>query len=295
MAATYENNEKLGRIKKGDFIMNVGIRILVENTTPIPGLLGEYGFAALINVDDQAFLFDTGSGQALLANASNMGLNLADVPNLVISHGHFDHTGAVLSFLQTGTGKTVYCHSAVFTQRYAVAGEFKREISALCTQDQILDTGAKLIFTDSFTEIYPGVFLTGTVPRRTEFEDVGGNFMAEQNGNLVKDELQDDIAMVVNHPDGLIIISGCAHAGLINILDYAREKTGQQKVRAFIGGTHLISASPERLAKTVDYLKKQTVEQLIPCHCTGFPAAAYLSQALGSTVIKGETGMFFQY
>ncbi|HHW61158.1 MAG TPA: MBL fold metallo-hydrolase [Syntrophomonadaceae bacterium] len=275
--------------------MDVDISILVENTTPIPGLIGEYGFSALVKVNEQAFLFDTGSGKALFSNAAQMGIRLDEVDDLVISHGHFDHTGAVLSFLQTASGKTVYCHPHTFTRRYSLAGQSRREISALFTREQVQQAGARLVLIEQFTAIHPGVYLTGTVPRQNSFEQLENHFFAEIDGELVLDQLKDDMAMVIDHPEGLIIISGCAHAGMVNIIDYARQQTGRNKVQAFIGGTHLLAASDERLQQTISYLQDQTVQQLVLCHCTGFHATSTLYQALDQQVIKGETGMNLKY
>ena len=275
--------------------MNVSVTILVENTTPIPGFRGEYGFAALITVDDKQIMFDTGSEDALIKNAAAGGIDLAQINDLVISHGHFDHTGAVLAFLDTGGDKQVFAHAGIFVPRYAVWGDFRKAIGVPFAPADLDRKGAKFIITNDFTEIYPGVFVTGQIPRKTAYEDVGGSFYVEVGDRLVEDLLYDDMSMVINHPEGLIIISGCAHAGIINTIEHARQQTGQKKVRAFIGGTHLAGASEERMNETIKALKEYDIEQIIPCHCTGFEATMKLRNALGERVIKGETAMRFTY
>lgn len=275
--------------------MEVDITILVENATAMPGFRGEYGFSALVKVGEKVVLFDTGSGHALLKNAAAAGVDLAKIQDLVISHGHYDHTGAVVPFIKTGNHKRIYAHSNVFTRRYSGSGWLRREIGADFTAGDLASLGAEVIFTDEFCEISPGIFVTGSVPRQTEFEDVGGDFWTHSAGNLVPDDLPDDMALIINHPLGLIIISGCAHAGIINTIEYARLKTGQPKILAFIGGTHLISASDSRLAKTVAALRDLDVQHLIVCHCTGFRAAAILFNELGSRVVRGKTGMQFHF
>lgn len=274
--------------------MDVKITILVENTTPIPSFVGEYGFAALVSIDDKRFLFDTGSAGAVFTNAKILGIDLQAIDRLIISHGHFDHTGGVVPFLQMGK-KKVYAQKEVFTKRYVVNGASKKDISALFQRSDIEQYGAELSLIDQFTEINEGIYLTGAVPRLNDFEDVGGAFMAEENGQLVGDLLPDDMSMVINHTEGLIIISGCAHAGIINIIDYARKQTGQERVQAFIGGTHLLKASDERMTKTIDALKEYNIGKIIPCHCTGFYASARLYNELGPKVVKGETSMRFQF
>jgi len=275
--------------------LKVSVTILVENTTPLPGFQGEYGFAALVAVDEKKILFDTGSADALMKNAAAGGIDLSQINDLVISHGHFDHTGAVIPFLQTARNKRVYAHAGIFIPRYVVLGEYKRAIGVPFPSQEISSNDAEFIITNEFTEICSGVFVTGEIPRNTNYEDVGGHFYVAVGERMVPDVIYDDMSMVINHPEGLIVISGCAHAGIINTINYARRKTGQKKVRAYIGGTHLAGATEERLTRTIAALKELDVEQVIACHCTGFDAMVRLRNALGDKVIKGETAMNFQF
>lgn len=274
--------------------MEVGISILVENTTPSPSLIGEYGFAALITVDSRKILFDTGSSDALFKNSSVLGVRLEEVESLVLSHGHYDHTGAVIPLLRDYGSKRIYCHPGIFAKR-PMPGNREKNIGCVFTRQEALDAGAEFVFTNDFSEIYPGVFISGEIPRITDFEDVGGNFEIEAEGKLIKDRLIDDMALIINHPEGLIIVSGCGHSGIINIIKHARQKTGRTELLAFIGGTHLINASRERMSKTVAALKLCNIKNLVVSHCTGFYSAAMLYNELGSKVIKGETGMTFKF
>jgi len=275
--------------------VNVKINVLVENNTPVSSLVGEYGFAAQILIDEKNILFDTGSKDALFTNSSAMGVNLADVDEMVISHGHYDHTGAVLPFLKKYGGRKIYAHSSIFRRRLTSRRDGNIfEIGCLFGYQEALDAGAEFIFTDEFTEIHPGVYLTGEIPRLTEYEDVGGNFVYECDGQLVKDMLPDDMAMVIDHPDGLIIVSGCSHSGMINTIEHCRNKTGRDKILAYVGGTHLINASQERIDKTIEAIRSYDVQKLIVGHCTGFYAAAALySQLGGQKVIKMDTGLSY--
>lgn len=275
--------------------MNAEVLILVENTVPIPGFIGEYGFSALVTVDDKKFLFDTGSGEALIINASRRNIDLAQVNELVISHGHFDHTGAVLAFLDTAAKKRIYGHSKMFIPRYLVMGDYKQGIGIPFKVQELESRNAEIIYTDEFTEIYPNVFLTGEVPRTTDYEDVGGSFWVESENTMVPDLIADDMAMVITHPEGLIIISGCAHAGIINTIEYAIQKTGESKILAFIGGTHLMTASEERMTRTIAALQEYDIQKIVACHCTGFNAMVTLRNKLGERVVKGETAMSFKF
>lgn len=276
--------------------MKTAVTILVENTTPVPALVGEYGFSALIEVDDHTILFDTGSAQALFHNAPQLGIDLNKVDALVISHGHFDHTGGLLSYLKQYGPRPVYAHSGIFVSRPLPLGKNNyKDIGCGFSQDDLLKAGAKLHLQDEFSAIFPGVYISGAIPRNSTFEDTGGKFKMVVNGETQDDPLIDDNALIIDHPEGLIIISGCAHAGVINIIEHARRQTGKSQVLAFIGGTHLITASPQRLDQTIAALDSFAIPKIIVSHCTGFYAAARLYNALGARVVKGETGMKFEF
>lgn len=271
--------------------MDVEVTILVENTTPSPKITGEYGLAVLVSVDDCKILLDTGSDSALLANAPAMGIKLEEIEDVVISHGHFDHTGGMLSLLNEHGVKRVYAHPDAFLPKLLPLKNGKlKNIGSVFNIRQLDDAGVKLIFTEGFTEILAGVFVTGQIPRVTDYEDTGINSKTEVDGELHDDTLNDDMALVINHPQGLIIISGCAHSGMINTIDYALQKTGQKKVLAYIGGTHLITASKSRIDKTIEALKTYNIERIIVGHCTGFNACAAMYNQLGSVVVKGDAG-----
>lgn len=276
--------------------MDISITILVENTTPVPGIQGEYGFSALVKIDQREILFDTGSAGAIFTNARSLGIELEKISDVVISHGHFDHTGAMQGLMQMGGVERVYAHPDVFSHRLLPLNNGQtRDIGSRFDRRQVEEAGAEMVFIEEFTQIYPGVNLTGQVPRLTPYENTGGNFKVEVDGEFLDDELRDDMAMVLEHQDGLIIISGCAHAGIINTIEYAIKMTGQKRVLAFIGGTHLMTAGPERMKKTIEALRQLQPSHLIVSHCTGFTASARLYQELGSIVAKGDAGMVFKF
>lgn len=277
--------------------MNTTINVLVENTTPSAALIGEYGFSAQLLVGNHNILFDTGSKDALFINSTALGIDLAQVEEIVISHGHFDHTGAVMPFLNKYGGRKIYAHSGIFPHRLVSRpGGQVIDIGCKFAYKEAVDVGAEFVFTNTFTEIHPGIYLTGEIPRTTNYEDVGGDFVIERDGQLHKDLLPDDMAMVIDHPEGLVIISGCSHSGMINTLEYCRQKTGRSKVLAYVGGTHLINASQERLENTIEAVRRYEVQKLIVGHCTGFYAAAKLYSQLGpQRVIKMDTGLRWNF
>lgn len=272
--------------------MKVQIRVLVENTTPHMPLLGEYGWSALVSVDDHNILFDTGSDQALFINSQHLHIPLNEVHDLVISHGHIDHTGVVMPFLRHTQTCRITAHPGIFATRYAVFSTERRlNISCPFTEQEAIAAGASFNYTQEFGQVLPGVYVTGEIPRVTSFEDVGGNFEVETPDGLKSDLIPDDMAMVIDHPEGLIIISGCAHSGVVNTLEYVRQMLPDRPIQAYIGGMHLLNASSQRLANTIAYFKKHPVERILVGHCTGFYAEAGLYNALERKVVKVAAGM----
>jgi 7,8-dihydropterin-6-yl-methyl-4-(beta-D-ribofuranosyl)aminobenzene 5'-phosphate synthase len=253
------------------------ITILCENTVgPVSGTLGEHGFAALVESEGGRILFDTGTGETLLRNATRMNKDLHRVDTVVLSHGHFDHTGGLLPLLRNCGGKDVYAHPAVFSRRYRVkdTGE-SIPVGIPCDEAFLRGMGARFDLDERFREISPDVFLTGEVPRRTPFEKGDRGMFRDPEGHEA-DLLEDDQSLVIRSPKGLVLLLGCCHSGVVNTVEHAREKTGEDRVYALIGGTHLGFCSPEQTEETVRALRTFGIARICVGHCTGFAASARL-------------------
>ncbi len=249
------------------------ITVLVENTATGRGLLGEHGLSYLIEVDEFRLLFDTGQGLTLRHNAKALGISLQNLNAIALSHGHYDHTGglAVLDFLPE---TDLFLHPDALKFKYSPRGE----IGCPVKDKETLKTRVRrLVWTENPTEIIPGVSLTGVIPRHHPLEDTGGGFWQNPTGTLA-DSLLDDQALFLETPLGLAVVLGCAHAGVINTLDYIAHLTGQQKIYAVIGGMHLLHATSDRLQATLEALAKYDVQLLGANHCTGMAATAFLWQ-----------------
>lgn len=262
--------------------MSVRVTILCDNSVgPMSGTMGEHGFAALVEMAGMApVLFDTGQGFTLLHNAGKMGKDLAQVEKVVLSHGHFDHTGGLLPLLRECGSKEVYAHSGVFTQRHRVkdTGECY-PIGIPCDRETLESSGAVFNLGDSFREIQPGVMLTGEVPRVTPFETGDSGLYCDCSGQE-PDATPDDQSLVLETEKGLVVLLGCCHAGLVNTVEHIAYITGRRDIHAVIGGSHLGFCSREQFDRTVEVIRGLGIKKLALSHCTGFAAAARLSREM---------------
>jgi len=262
--------------------MSIRITILCDNSVgPISGTLGEHGFAALIEQERcEPILFDTGQGFTLLHNAARMKKDLSTVRKVVISHGHYDHAGGLMPLLKDYGEMEVFAHDGIFASRYRVKDTGECYPIGMPFEKSVYeDAGATFNLSNAFSEISPGIMLTGEVPRVTDFEKGDQGLYCDCSGQEL-DSTPDDQSLLIETEKGLVILLGCCHAGLVNTLEHIAYQCGRRDIYAIIGGTHLGFCGQEQLEKSIDVLKKVGIRKLAVSHCTGFAASARLSREL---------------
>lgn len=258
----------------------VTVTVLVDNMAGGGPLLGEWGAAFLVETDKEQILFDTGGGLVLLGNARALDVNLSKTKAIVISHEHGDHTSGLDSALNASGRVDLYIHPAGFDTRYWKDGVRAEPHTLLISRQQLMQRVRNLVETKGPTNVGEGLTVTGQIPRVRDFEDTGLSQYAFLDEKLATpDPVLDDQAVFFRVPEGVVIVLGCGHAGLVNTMAYVSELTGEKRIYAVIGGTHLISASPDRLKKTVEALREYDVQKILLSHCTGVRAFAELANA----------------
>lgn len=272
---------------------SVRITVLCENTAGVPlGVKGEWGLALLVETRGKKILLDTGQSASLLSNARALGIDLGQIDALVLSHGHYDHTGGLLALLEHRGKTPVYAHRELFAAHYAqrtspvyIGVPFKKE--------ELEKAGGEFIFIDAPLELAPGVWVSGGVPRKTTFGEGDGRLCCPSGGGYANDDIPDDMSLYCVTPRGVVIILGCAHAGLVNIVDHARVVTGIDRIYGIIGGTHLGPVPKEQQESAIALLKELDLSFLAANHCTGLPLMAKLKSIFGDRFHFAPVGASF--
>jgi 7,8-dihydropterin-6-yl-methyl-4-(beta-D-ribofuranosyl)aminobenzene 5'-phosphate synthase len=236
------------------------------------GFGSEHGLSFLVEKDQKKILFDTGASDLYIKSALKMGIGLQDLDSIVLSHGHWDH-GNGLGYLK---GNALICHPGCFVKRYRKSG---KEYVGLALTEKEVETKFDLNTSRQPVCLSEHLWFLGEIPRQNNYEAQSTKYMLEDGTD---DFIMDDSGLAVITDTGLVVISGCAHAGICNMIEHARRVTGVSVVAAVVGGFHLREVH-NQTRRTITCLRDLGVKQVIPSHCTFDPALAVLHREFGSS------------
>lgn len=279
--------------------METRITIVCDNSISRSGFVGEHGFACLIERGNRKYLFDTGPGMSLAMNLKTLNMGLNGLDRVFISHGHYDHTGGLPWVVQQAHRTEVVAHPAIFCRHMIMDSQERdkppRYIGCPASQEELERSGAVFTFMDRTREAAPGIwFLTGI--ERDPGKVPKDNRLVLSEGNRIgPDPMEDDASLLIGTDGPPVLILGCAHAGVLNILDHVRGKMGIKRLRAILGGTHLMFYGPEDLSRAIDEFEGFSIDRVGVCHCTGFQAAVELSNRFGNRFAAASAGSVFSF
>jgi 7,8-dihydropterin-6-yl-methyl-4-(beta-D-ribofuranosyl)aminobenzene 5'-phosphate synthase len=274
------------------------LKVTILSTMLADEGIGEWGFAALVEADGKKILFDTGARpNTVLENAKELKIDLSGVQEVILSHFHDDHTTGLMT-LRRELSKSnpaalsrVHVGKGIFLERRG-----RDQNSMIAMKKDYEASGGKFIVHDKPEEILPGVWLTGPIPRVYPEKNYPAGVEVATGEGWAEDNLPEDQSLVFNTSQGLVLLAGCGHAGIINTLEYARKFIRPAPVDAAIGGFHLYNAKDEQLNWTADKLKEFQIAQILGAHCTGIESVYRLRQRLGLSrhnCVVGTVGATF--
>ncbi len=275
--------------------MTVKIRVLVDNNASF-SYRSEHGFSAHLEIHTEKILFDMGSGEAIFQNSKKMGISLENLDKIVISHGHYDHTGSLDRILQMNPQAILVAHPEIVTTHISFKdpenpryiGIDEKSIQRI----KSLQENRKCWLERPLLATHYG--FTGAIPRLVPFEDTGGSFYRDFQKKEV-DLIPDESAMWINTDDGLVVLTGCCHSGFINTCEYVKTLNPKKKIVAVVGGLHLINASKERLEQTVDYIRKEGILKVAACHCSGEDSVKLMRKKLPGIITTCAVGRCYRF
>ena len=281
------------------FASSVRVIVLSTMLSDTEGV-GEWGFGALVETDGLRILFDTGKfPRTVLRNSRELGVDLSSVEEVILSHNHNDHTGGLVTLrreLSKSNPKALskaHVGRGIFWER----PDDEPEESALTVRKEYQELGGTFVEHAGPVQIHPGMWLTGPVPRVHPERNWSDVSKVRGPEGLVEDTVPEDQSLVIETDSGLVVISGCGHAGIINTLEYARKTVKEAPIHAALGGFHLFRASPEHLLWTGTKLREMGLENFLGAHCTGIEAVFRLRESAGldrDHCLVGAVGASFE-
>lgn len=276
--------------------MSVKITTLIENKQDKNGILiNEHGLSLYIEFEDKKILFDTGKSGDFIDNAEKLNKDINDLDYVILSHGHYDHSGGFVRLAnESNKNFKLIVGKGFFDEKYKLGEEGYKFNGNPFREEFIKENNIALEYVDEdILEINDSIMVFSNFEESNDFESSNGKFFVKKNEGYVVDDFSDEIALGLKYEKGLVVILGCSHVGVINILNTIIKRTGMD-IYCVIGGSHLVEADDLRLTKTIEFLKENNISLLKLSHCTGQKAINKLKNEFRSEFLYNNTGNFIE-
>lgn len=271
------------------------IQFLIENKTENNRCVAEHGLSIYIEAQGHKILFDAGASDRLIENARALGIDLSRINEVIISHGHYDHTGGVPAFCKKNQKAKIYIHQDAFAPFFGMKnGTMETRTSGIrWTAEEKAEIEPRLYLTNRLHWIDENIMVSGTVPDRPG-QKMTGQFFIKEGDTFVPDPMNHEQLLIIREKSGLYIFSGCSHKGVMAAIDYTKEMFPGKKIAGLIAGMHLYTADQATRREVAEQLEREEIPMVMPVHCTGIEGICQIKNLLKDRCVIPSAGSSYE-
>ena len=272
------------------------ITTLIENELKIDeSLNAEHGISLYVEVDGKKILFDTGQSGNFVKNAESLNIDLNDLDYVIISHSHYDHSGGFEKLVEEyDSDFKLFLGEGFFKEKHSLSGDIYRYVGSPFREGFLKEKNIETEYVTSIKYITENAMIITNFERDPEYENVNEAMCLKEGDKFVFDDFKDEVALAIDTEEGMIVLVGCSHPGIVNMLETIIKKTGKD-IYGVIGGTHLMKEDHEKINKVIDYFKEKKIKNIGACHCTGRQGETMFSQQMEDEFFSNNTGDVLKY